>query len=198
MTYIVNPIQAPRTRMEMPAHLEALIHKPVAKSKLATPAENNNRAAYEQKLRQIAEERREKKNRILREVRRRKKLKRIGDAIRSLQRMNVDDRPAYMRHPERHKRILEIYLEKIPVSKEELFGSCRDAKLVKYRHVLFWMLRRNTKLSYPQIGRDFDRDHTTIIHGMQKVEKRKWLKSLACELEREVLVTEKDRYGGGI
>lgn len=34
-----------------------------------------------------------------------------------------------------------------------------------------WMLRRTFGYSYPEIGRIFERDHTTCIAAVQKVER---------------------------
>ena len=33
-----------------------------------------------------------------------------------------------------------------------------------------YLIRTMTNLSLPEIGREFDRDHTTVMHGLKKVE----------------------------
>ena len=38
------------------------------------------------------------------------------------------------------------------------------------RQVSMYIIRQLTKLSLPEIGRVFGRDHTTVIHSLEKVE----------------------------
>lgn len=52
---------------------------------------------------------------------------------------------------------------------EAMLGEMRTRDLVRARHVCWWLLRNETVLSYPQIGEIFDRDHTTIVKGVQSV-----------------------------
>lgn len=53
---------------------------------------------------------------------------------------------------------------------EQLLVQDRRTHIVTMRHVLMYLLYEDTALSYPQIG-DFlgGRDHTTIMHGVEKV-----------------------------
>jgi len=39
------------------------------------------------------------------------------------------------------------------------------------RQAIFWLLRQLTDLSYPQIGKLFDRHHTTVMHGERAFER---------------------------
>lgn len=56
------------------------------------------------------------------------------------------------------------------VAEVDLKSSRRFRKLIKPRHLACFLLREYTNLSYPQIGRKLgNRDHTTILHGVQKV-----------------------------
>jgi chromosomal replication initiation ATPase DnaA len=46
------------------------------------------------------------------------------------------------------------------------FRSTRGAKsLCRARHIAMHLCRELTELSLPEIGREFDRDHTTVMHG---------------------------------
>ena len=48
--------------------------------------------------------------------------------------------------------------------------SNRVSPLVSWpRMVMFYLARHYTTKSYPEIGRYFNRDHTTIIHGVRKI-----------------------------
>jgi chromosomal replication initiator protein len=59
----------------------------------------------------------------------------------------------------------------------DLKGDRRLKQLVRPRHVAMWMVRKHTELSFPEIGRVFDRDHATVQHACKKV---------ADEMERDV------------
>lgn len=62
---------------------------------------------------------------------------------------------------------------KFDVTKEELLGKRRNKKYVDARHVLFYLAYTKTSLTLPEIGRLVDRDHTTILHGCQKIKRAK-------------------------
>jgi chromosomal replication initiation ATPase DnaA len=40
------------------------------------------------------------------------------------------------------------------------------------RHEAMWLMRKRTSLSYPQMARLFNRDHTTCIYGVRAHERR--------------------------
>jgi len=54
----------------------------------------------------------------------------------------------------------------------ELKGKERTARIVTPRLVAYYLMRRLTGLSYPELGRIFDRDHTTIMNGCKRIEHR--------------------------
>lgn len=48
----------------------------------------------------------------------------------------------------------------------------RELRLVRARHIIFWLCRRYTDLSLPAIARHIgDRDHTTVMHGCRNVDR---------------------------
>ena len=47
----------------------------------------------------------------------------------------------------------------------------RMPELVEARHVFYWLLYRSTDLSYPVIGKRMKRDHSTVIHGVKRIER---------------------------
>jgi hypothetical protein len=58
------------------------------------------------------------------------------------------------------------------ISPAELVSPRREQKLVDARHVAMHLARVLTSRSLPDIGRRMgDRDHTTILHGIRKVQK---------------------------
>jgi len=54
------------------------------------------------------------------------------------------------------------------VTVEDIFGKRRHAPIARARQEAFTALRWYG-FSYPQIGRIFGRDHSTVIHGVRKV-----------------------------
>jgi chromosomal replication initiator protein len=57
------------------------------------------------------------------------------------------------------------------LGREDLVSKSRSRPLTTARHVAMYLLRELTQLSLIKIGELFDRDHTTVLHGIQKVEK---------------------------
>lgn len=52
----------------------------------------------------------------------------------------------------------------------------RHIPTARARHIFFYVARKLTAASYPQIGRYCgDRDHSTVMHGVAKVEARRSL-----------------------
>jgi chromosomal replication initiator protein len=55
---------------------------------------------------------------------------------------------------------------------DELQGKSRRRPLVTARQIGMYVCREMTELSYPAIAREFGgRDHTTVIHAVDKVSK---------------------------
>ena len=55
---------------------------------------------------------------------------------------------------------------------DELCGASRRRPLVNARQVAMYVMRELTDMSYPAIAREFGgRDHTTVIHSVEKVKK---------------------------
>lgn len=52
-----------------------------------------------------------------------------------------------------------------------LTSQARNLELINARHVAMYVAKQHTDLSYPQIGAWFNRDHTTIVHAFQKIDK---------------------------
>ena len=65
--------------------------------------------------------------------------------------------------------IINSILRTFQITRDELVGKRRTRRLVRARHYTCYMLRKQTNLSYTEIGRIFNRHHSSIIHGVQKV-----------------------------
>lgn len=55
------------------------------------------------------------------------------------------------------------------LSRERLLGACRERRFAMPRQLCMYLSKRLTCLSYPQIGRRWNRHHTTIIHAERAV-----------------------------
>jgi chromosomal replication initiator protein len=57
------------------------------------------------------------------------------------------------------------------LTRQDLISKNRSRPLTTARHVAMYLLRECTGLSLIRIGEWFERDHSTVIHGIKKVEK---------------------------
>jgi chromosomal replication initiator protein len=70
------------------------------------------------------------------------------------------------------RAIQDAVCEVFGVSWVDLISNRRAGPVVHARHAAMWLARWHTFASYPEIGRAFRRDHTSIIHGVSRVEER--------------------------
>ncbi len=72
------------------------------------------------------------------------------------------------------------------INLNELLSKKRNKQLVYPRHIAMFLCRKMTDASYPLIGDQFGgRDHTTVMHGVEKIEKEANLNhSLAATLDK--------------
>jgi len=57
------------------------------------------------------------------------------------------------------------------ITREQLKGKRRTNSVALPRQIAMYLMRRQTTLSLSEIGRFFDRDHTTVIHACSKIER---------------------------
>ncbi len=55
------------------------------------------------------------------------------------------------------------------LTREELMSPRRSAKVARARQMAMYLARELTPLSLTEIARDFDRDHTTVLHAVRTV-----------------------------
>jgi hypothetical protein len=58
------------------------------------------------------------------------------------------------------------------VSKQDLLSSKRSSRISHARQLAMYLTRRETELSLAQIAREFNRDHTTVLHAIRSVSAR--------------------------
>jgi chromosomal replication initiator protein len=66
--------------------------------------------------------------------------------------------------------IMQITAEYFGLEPDDLVSKSRSRPLTTARHVSMYLLRELTGLSLIKIGELFERDHTTALHGIKKIE----------------------------
>jgi hypothetical protein len=62
--------------------------------------------------------------------------------------------------------------ERAGITLAQILGAQRSQKYVQPRHFAMWRASRETRASLSEIARAYDRDHTSVIHALRKVEER--------------------------
>jgi chromosomal replication initiator protein len=57
------------------------------------------------------------------------------------------------------------------IKKEDLLSKSRKKKIALPRQITMFLFKKELKMSYPEIGEYFKRDHTTALHAFKKIEK---------------------------
>ncbi len=81
-------------------------------------------------------------------------------------------------------------------SVEDVLSSSRRQPLVLCRQIAMYLCRELTDLSLPKIGEHFNRDHTTVLHSVEKV--KRILRSDRAVFDRVNQLTQELRKGGGV
>lgn len=81
-------------------------------------------------------------------------------------------------------------------SVEDVLSASRKQPLVLCRQISMYLCRELTDLSLPKIGEHFNRDHTTVLHSVEKV--KRILRSDRAVFDRVNQLTQDLRKGGGI
>jgi chromosomal replication initiator protein len=75
------------------------------------------------------------------------------------------------------------------LKRDDLIGPNRQRKVAAPRHMAMYLVRKLIGLSYPEIGQQFGRDHTSVMHGVRKIESSiesdSKLRNLAAYLTRQ-------------
>ena len=82
----------------------------------------------------------------------------LKDILHSIDRKTTID--------EIQKRVAEYF----NISVKEMQSSRRARNVARPRQIAMYLAKHLTSRSLPEIGRKFDRDHTTVMHAVRKVE----------------------------
>ena len=55
------------------------------------------------------------------------------------------------------------------VGASDMRGTSRLSHICRARQIFFWLCRHYTFCSFPQIGSYLGKDHSTVVHGVQKI-----------------------------
>lgn len=75
-------------------------------------------------------------------------------------------------NPKTMREIIDDVCIKYDVRRTDVLSRRRTRNLVVPRQEAMWRCATETIHSLPEIGRLFDRDHTTVLHGIRRHEKR--------------------------
>ncbi|MCK5461175.1 chromosomal replication initiator protein DnaA [Candidatus Gracilibacteria bacterium] len=66
--------------------------------------------------------------------------------------------------------IITFVSEYFQIPATELLGTSRKSEIVLPRQVSWFLCKEVLKMSFEKIGKDFSKNHTTILHGIKKVQ----------------------------
>lgn len=74
----------------------------------------------------------------------------------------------------KHRKAFDVVIlfvaQYFDIPAEVIRGESREREVVYVRQVAYYLLKTKYGFSYSTIGKLFDRDHTTVIHGVRKIE----------------------------
>lgn len=69
------------------------------------------------------------------------------------------------------ERIIKVVADGFAIPVEDILGKSQQREYVMARQIAQFLCRERLKMSYAQIGSVFERDHSTVMAGMQKLRK---------------------------
>ncbi len=69
-------------------------------------------------------------------------------------------------------KILAQIADRYEISVEDLKSTKRTKQIAMPRHIAIYLIREMTNMSFPQLGKFFGRDHTTVLNSYQTVEEK--------------------------
>ena len=66
--------------------------------------------------------------------------------------------------------ILKAVCAEFGVSKDDLLSKKREATISQARQITMYLLREDAGLTVARIGRELERDHSTVLHGCKRIE----------------------------
>lgn len=66
--------------------------------------------------------------------------------------------------------ILRAVCDEFGVTKDDLLSKKREATISQARQITMYLLREDAGLTVARIGRELERDHSTVLHGCKRIE----------------------------
>lgn len=85
--------------------------------------------------------------------------------------INLESRNGTNRKSLTPKKIIDKVCKFYNVSKDDVLGKPRNKEINHARQSACYLMKYELKMSFPAIGKEFSRDHTTIMNGVSKIEK---------------------------
>lgn len=86
-------------------------------------------------------------------------------------------------------KIFTAVFKKYGINKEDLLGTKRNKDIAQARHISIYLIRTITEMSFPNIGKMFNRDHTTAMASSDRISE-KIAKDPLFNLEIEGLIKD--------
>lgn len=87
----------------------------------------------------------------------------------------------------RVRMMICLVQEVTSIHEKDLCGPSRTSSFAKARHILFFLLRKFTDSSFPSIAnRIGGRDHTTVMHGVRRIEEQLAKSDVPLQAPREI------------
>ncbi|MGB7244272.1 MAG: helix-turn-helix domain-containing protein [Sulfitobacter sp.] len=78
-----------------------------------------------------------------------------------------------LQHLSRSRKIINAVSEATGVTKGELLGPSRLRRISWARQFAMWKISKETNMNDTQVGRLFNKHHTTVLHARRAIEKRR-------------------------
>ena len=92
-------------------------------------------------------------------------------------------------------KIFSAVYHKYGVTKEDLIGKKRNKEIANARHITVYLIRELTEMSYPDISKIFDKNHTTILYSYETTRQRATERDGNTEFAREIADLKKEITG---
>jgi len=92
------------------------------------------------------------------------------------------------------KQVIDKVAKFYGLTAKDLLGTSRTARIKTPRQVAMYLMSKELSLSTVRIGNEFSKDHTTIMHGIKKIES-----DLKLDFSlREQMATLREKLYGGV
>ncbi len=101
----------------------------------------------------------------------------------------------YLKNPMRVHIVLQMYSDYTGYSIPELMSPSRQQPIVKARFILYWIFHERMHRSKCHVGRIMNKDHSSVYHGVKKVNESLEMLALAIEICDNIFSDERMRFG---